>query len=125
MKKLMFIVPLILTATELFAANAPAPAGQSGNMLKGMLIPMLVLFGIWYFLLIMPQQKKEKQRKAMIEALKRGDRVITIGGAYGEVERVKDDLITLKFSNNTTIDFAKSAISRVITNEASKPTQPK
>ena len=125
MKKFLWVVPVILSTGASFVQAADAPAAKAGGGMMGLLVPMLVLFGIWYFLLIMPQQKKEKQRKAMIEALKRGDRVITIGGAYGEVERVKDDLVTLKFSNNNTIDFAKSAISRVVTNEASKPTQPK
>jgi len=129
MKKLLSIGAVLLSASNALAqaaaGGAAAPAGKSGGGLMGLLIPMLVLFAIWYFLLIMPQQKKEKQRKAMIEALKKGDRVITIGGAYGEVERVKDDVVTLKFSGNNTIDYAKSAISRVITNTEPKPEPPK
>ncbi len=128
MKKILtLIVPAVFAASELFAqaaggGAAPAGGAKSGGGMMGLLIPMLVLFAIWYFLLIMPQQKKEKQRKAMIEAIKKGDRVVTIGGAYGEVERVKDDIVTLKFGN-TTIDYAKSAISRVITEQ--KPEPPK
>ena len=125
MKKIMLIVPAVLMAADSFAqATGGAPAKSGGGGMMGLLVPMLVLFAIWYFLLIMPQQKKEKQRKAMIEAIKNGDRVVTIGGAYGEVERVKDDVVTLKFGTST-IDFAKSAVSRVLTNDASKPVQPK
>jgi len=130
MKKLMVIATgAVLQAEALFAqaaaGGAAAPAGKTGGGMLGLLIPMLVLFAIWYFLLIMPQQKKEKQRKAMIEAIKSGDKVVTIGGAYGVVERIKDDVVTLKFGGNATIDFAKSAISRVVTNEPPKPDQPK
>jgi len=68
------------------------------------------MFVIFYFLLIRPQQKNEKKRQAMISSLKNGDRVLTASGIYGVVTAIKDDIITLKVSSNTNIEFSKSAI---------------
>jgi len=65
---------------------------------------------IFYFLLIRPQQKKEKQRVGMINNLQKGDKVVTAGGMHGVVVAVKDDIITLKVATNTNIDFVKSSI---------------
>jgi len=68
------------------------------------------MFIIFYFLLIRPQQKKEKQRQAMINSLKVGDKVLTASGIYGVVTAIKDDIITVKVSSNTNIEFSKSAM---------------
>ena len=68
------------------------------------------MFIIFYFLLIRPQQKKEKQRLAMINSLKVGDKVLTTSGIYGVVTAMKDDIITLKVSSNSNIEFSKSAM---------------
>lgn len=74
------------------------------------LIPIVAMIVIFYFLLIRPQQKKEKQRLAMINSLKNGDKVITASGMYGVVTGIKDDIITLKVASNTNIEFARNAI---------------
>ena len=68
------------------------------------------MFLIFYFLLIRPQQKKEKQRQAMINSLKVGDKILTISGIYGVVTSIKDDIITVKVASNTNIEFSKSAV---------------
>lgn len=69
---------------------------------------MIVIF---YFLLIRPQQKKEKERKNMITALKQGDRVLTAGGLYGIVDSFKEgDVVVLKISGNTKAEFTRNAI---------------
>jgi preprotein translocase subunit YajC len=66
---------------------------------------------VFYFLLIRPQQKKEKEILKMISALKNGDRVLTVGGIYGVISSIKDDdIVVLKISNSTTIEVARSAI---------------
>jgi len=80
----------------------------SGNWMS--FVPIVLMIVIFYFLLIRPQQKKEKQRLAMINNLKNGDKVITASGIYGVVTGIKDDIITVKVSSNTNIEFAKSAI---------------
>ncbi len=83
-------------------------AAGSGGWIS--LIPIVLMILIFYFLLIRPQQKKEKQRLTMINALQKGDKVITAGGMHGVVVAVKDDLVTLKVASNTNIDFVKSSI---------------
>ena len=121
MKKITyFLFSSIAIATQLFA-EAPAAtthAAKKGG-LSGLLLPMLILFAIWYFLLIMPQQKKEKKRKAMIAAIKKGDKVVTIGGIHGTVEKIQENIITLK-TGTSTMDFTRSAISQAGIEKKSK-----
>ena len=78
-------------------------------------IPLILIFVIFYFFLIRPQQKKIKTHKAMVAALKRGDNVITAGGVVGTVERVLDgDKIDLNISDNVTVKVVKSTIQSVV-----------
>ena len=73
----------------------------------GQFIPLILIFVIFYFFLIRPQQKKVKDHKAMVEALKRGDKVITSGGILGTVERIIDnEKVEVKISDNVTIGAA-------------------
>ena len=82
------------------------------------MVMMLVTFGaiivIFYFLVIRPQNKKQKETQKMIEALKKGDKIATIGGIRGVVTAVKDNTVTVKVDENTKIEFTKSAISTVL-----------
>ncbi len=73
---------------------------------------MIVIF---YFFLIRPQKKQEKETKRMIDALKKGDKIVTIGGIYGTVFSVKDSTVVVKVDDSTKIEFTKTAISRVVT----------
>ena len=75
----------------------------------GQFIPLILIFVIFYFFLIRPQQKKVKEHKAMVEALKRGDKVITSGGIVGTVERVIDnDKVEVKISENVHVEIIRS-----------------
>lgn len=85
-----------------------------GAGLGGMLIPMVLIFGIMYFLMIRPQQKKMKEHKAMVEGLRRGDQVITQGGIYGKVAKVADDELQVEVSEGVKIRVVRSTISAVI-----------
>lgn len=80
----------------------------------GALMPLILIFFVFYFLLILPQQRKAKLHKKMLDELKDGDKVITVGGLIGEIEKIKDDVVTLKFKENTKIEILKNAISQVI-----------
>ena len=71
-----------------------AGAGGIAAMLS-MFLPMILIFVVFYFFLIRPQKKKEKKTKEMLDALKKGDRICTIGGIYGTIAGIKDDTITL------------------------------
>lgn len=76
--------------------------------------PLILIFVIFYFLLIRPQQKREKERKKMLASLKKGDDVITIGGIYGKILNIKDDVLTLEVGDKVKINVTRSAIGNVI-----------
>ncbi|MGB4214947.1 MAG: preprotein translocase subunit YajC [Dethiobacteria bacterium] len=78
---------------------------------------MIVIFAIFYFILIRPQQQQQKKRREMLSALQKGDRVITIGGIYGVIKEIKDDVLTLRIADNVNIKFARGGIERVIEDE--------
>jgi preprotein translocase subunit YajC len=107
---------------QLFA-NLPLLMGGSPDGTPGSIVPTLITFGavflIFYFLIIRPQQKQKKEQQKMIEAIKKGDRVVTIGGIHGTVQSVKDTEIVLKIDSNTKMTFSRNAVSSV--KEASRP----
>jgi preprotein translocase subunit YajC len=92
---------------------APASPDGGANPLS-MLLPIIGMLAIFYFLLIRPQQKRQKATQAMIGALKNGDRVITTSGIFGTVTGSKDDIIILKIAENVKIEVLKSAVSGVV-----------
>jgi preprotein translocase subunit YajC len=100
-----------------------AGAAPSVNPAVGMLVqfgPILLIFVIMYFLLIRPQQEQAKKTKTMLEALGRGDRVVTSGGMLGTVVDVKDDgRVVLKVSDDVKMEFLKSAVVQVLTEKKS------
>ena len=84
-------------------------------------IPLILIFVIFYFFLIRPQQKKVKEHKAMVSALKRGDEVVTSGGIVGKVEKVyEDDKIDLAISENVSVKIVKSTIQSLLKEPATK-----
>ena len=80
----------------------------------GFLLPMVVIFAAFYFLLIRPQQKKQKAHSALISALKVGDEVLTAGGMLGKVTAVSDHYAIVSISENTEIKIQKSSVSQVV-----------
>ena len=90
-------------------AMVPPGSGQSGSMLTN-LVPFVLMFAIFYFLLIAPQRKKAKAHTAMLQALKAGDRVVTNGGIYGTVVGVDDQKVQLRVADQVKIEIAKHAI---------------
>ena len=93
-------------ASLAWAADA-APAGGGGIM---SFIPLVLIFVVFYFLLIRPQQKKVKEHQALVAALKRGDAVVTSGGIYGEITGMTDTVITLEIADNVRIKIARGHI---------------
>jgi preprotein translocase subunit YajC len=84
-------------------------------------VPLILIFVIFYFFLIRPQQKKIKDHKIMIQALKRGDEVVTSGGVVGKIEKVhEDDKIDLSITENVTIKVVKSTIQNLLFNPNTK-----
>jgi preprotein translocase subunit YajC len=75
--------------------------------------PLVLMFVVLYFLLIRPQQKKQKTRNQMLQALKKGDKVVTIGGLHGTIMEITDDIIVLRVNDATKMTFDRSAINAV------------
>ena len=98
-------------------------AGGGGQM-ASMFVTFGLVFVVMYFLIIRPQSKRQKQAKAMLAALKRGDRVATIGGIRGVVHSIKDDAVVLKVDDNTKIEFTKSAVVTVLNQAKSEAELP-
>ena len=98
-----------------FAMGTP-PGGGAGGMQSGItsLVPLIIMFAIFYFLLIRPQQKKAKEHKALLEALKKGDQVVTAGGMHGKVTAVEDTIVTLEVANGVNIKFNKGHIAAIV-----------
>ena len=92
----------------------------SGSMMTTMITFVLIIL-IFYFLMIRPQKKRDKEAKAMLAAMKKGDKVVTIGGIHGTVVMVKDNTVIIKVDDSARIEFNKSAISTVTPKGTEKP----
>lgn len=110
------------------AAMAPVEGASSGSS-SGQMMTTFVTFGliilIFWFLIIRPQRKKDKEAKQMLESLKKGDKIVSIGGIHGTVTIVKDNSVIVKVDDNTRIEFNKSAISTVLNRKAETATSVK
>ena len=93
-------------------------AGGAGSWLFNM-IPIVAIFAVFYFILIRPAQKQQKQKEAMLAALKKGDRVVTSGGIYGSVTGVEDQVVVLRVADNVKIRVARSAIGGLVDGDGS------
>ena len=106
----------VINLTTLAIGGAPGAAGPQGAqnspyMMIGWVVIMLALF---YFLLIRPQQRKEKERRMLIESIKSGDKVIFGGGMIGIVTNIKNNIFTIKIADNTKVDVLRGSVTRVI-----------
>jgi len=85
-----------------------AASGQGGQIMA--FLPLILLFAVFYFLLIRPQQKKAKTHKQFMENLKKGDRVVTSGGLYGTITGVADDAVTIEVAEKVRVKIMKGAV---------------
>jgi preprotein translocase subunit YajC len=110
MTQTLFTAFLIgLSAAPAWAAPAPAAGGGFLNF-----VPILAVVAIMYFLLIRPQQKKAKEQQAIIDALKRGDRILTHSGIYATVVAVKGKVLEVKLNEDVKVLMSKSAVAQVV-----------
>ena len=120
------LMNLMADATAAAAAADPAAEMSTGAMIiyyAVQLLPMILIFVIFYFMLIRPQRKKDKEAKKMLENLKVGDRICTIGGIYGTIIRIKDQVLTIEVGEaKTQMMIARWAVRNVeqlsVTNDA-------
>ena len=92
-----------------------APGGGGGSPQQSLLsfLPLVAVVAIFYFLMIRPQQKKQKETQRMLSELKKGDRIVTIGGIHGVIQSVRESSVILKVDENCKVEFSRSAIATV------------
>ncbi len=96
-------------------AQAPQQAAQPS--LLASLLPLIILFGIFYLLVILPQQKQAKKHKEMVESLKKGDKIVTTGGIIAEVVKNEPGFLKIKINDNVEVKLDKSAVARKLNDE--------
>lgn len=94
-----------------YAMGGSGGAGGQGGF--GAFVPLILMFAIFYFLLIRPQQKKAKQHRELLSALKKGDRVVSSGGLHGTITGLTDDLVTVEVAPKVRVKVSRGSISGV------------
>ncbi len=102
----MFITDAVAQTT------AAGPAGMLGNL--GSFLPIILMFVVLYFLMIRPQMKRQKEQKAMMDALAKGDEVVAVGGLLGRVTKVADAYVTVEVSEGTEVIVQKASITTLL-----------
>lgn len=104
-----------------FAQTAPAAAGGTDMLSSlGSMLPLVLMFVVLYFVMIRPQMKRQKEARAMIEALAKGDEVATVGGVLGKITSLGDSHLGLEIANGVEIKIQRSAVVQVLPKGAIK-----
>ena len=110
-----------MTSIAYAMGQGGAASGQGAGGFTAF-IPLILMFVIFYFLLIRPQQKKAKEHREMIGSLKKGDRIITSGGIYGTITGVEDNIITVEIAEKVRVKVSRGNVAGLA--QASQPVQP-
>ena len=103
-----FVLSLLMAAPQATGGEAP------GGSLITSLLPFVLIIAIFYFLIIRPQSKKRKETEKMLAALKKGDKVVTIGGLHGTIQNVRESTVIIKVDDNVKMEFSRSAVSNIV-----------
>ena len=112
------------TAFGLCCRRTPGPAGKDGGgSIIAMMGPLVLIIVFFYFLLFLPQKRERKKQESILKALKKNDRVVTIGGVVGTIVNIEPDspLVTLRVDDNTRMVFLRSAIQRPYSDSKEEP----
>jgi len=99
--------------SQAFAQTAPAASGGTESSLMS-LLPLVLMFVVLYFIMIRPQMKRQKEHKALIEALAKGDEVVTAGGMLGKVSKLGDSYVHVEVSNGVEVQIQRTAVVQVL-----------
>lgn len=100
--------------SQAFAQTAPAAAGGSTESTLFSLLPLVLMFVVLYFIMIRPQMKRQKEHKAMVEALAKGDEVVISGGVLGRIARLGDTTLHVEVANGVELQVQRSAVVQVL-----------
>ena len=109
---------------HVLVAMAPAQGGQGGGDFTTTILMFAVIIGIFYFMILRPQQKRQKERTKLLESMKKGDRVVTAGGIHGTIIGIEDKTLLLQIADNVKVKVERGSISVVNkVGEVESPTQ--
>ena len=97
-----------------FAQTAPAAASAGGDMQSSLMSMLLLMFVVLYFVMIRPQMKKQKEHKTMIDALAKGDEIITAGGLLGKVSKIGEGYLNVEIASGVEVQMQRSAVVQVL-----------
>jgi len=97
-----------------FAQTAPAAAGGDVQSSLMNMLPLVLMFVVLYFVMIRPQMRKQKEVKAMIDALVKGDEVVTVGGMLGKITKLSDNALGLEVANGVEVQIQRNAVVQVL-----------
>lgn len=100
--------------SEAFAQTAPAAAGGDTQSTLFSLLPLVLMFVVLYFIMIRPQMKKQKEHKAMVEAIAKGDEVVIAGGVLGRVARLGDNFLHVEVANGVELQVQRASVIQVL-----------
>ena len=95
-------------------AMAPPQGGSGSDGLFSTLIMFMLIIGIFYFMILRPQQKRQKERQKLLEALKKGDKIVTAGGMYGVIAGIDEKTVLVQVADNVKIKFERGSIGSIV-----------
>ena len=104
----------VLSSSFLAQAAAPAPSGPGGMSGTSMILIYALFIGAFYFLMIAPQRKKQKEHEKLLKSLQSGDEIVTSGGIFGVITNVKEDRFVVRIADNTKIEIGKGFVQTVL-----------
>ena len=104
------LIGALLVALASLGGCVPEGGAEEGGSIIPMIILLVAIFGVFYFILIRPQRKRQKEHQHLIEELKRGDRVVTAGGIHGAIESISEDTVIIKVESGATMRVAKGSV---------------
>jgi preprotein translocase subunit YajC len=105
---------------EIAYAMAPGGSGQGGGQGQGgfgFFIPLILIFAVFYFILIRPQQKRQKEHRQLLQTLKKGDKVVTTGGLQGTIVNLSDTVVTVEIADKVKVKVGRSYVAGLIKSE--------
>ena len=111
MLKVGLIAGLLITVLVFIGGCVPADTGEEGGTsILPMIIFLVIIFGLFYFVMVRPQPRKQKEHETLVQELQKGDRVITAGGIYGTIDSISEDNIVIKVESGATIRVARGSV---------------
>jgi preprotein translocase subunit YajC len=108
-------VTVLLNAMMMYQEGASAPQASP----FGLLLPFVLIFAVFYFLIIRPQSKRQKDHQAMVKALQKGDQIVTAGGFHGTIQAISDEseVVTVEIADKVRVKISRGSISKVVENK--------